>query len=227
MYKTLATLGALATAAFLTPQAANAAVCLNGANLGVWVSTAGFSCTIGDKTFSNFTYTASSGGGATPVAAADIAITTINNGASAIGFQFSAPWVVASTQSLDSLIGFNVAVTPPTGGVFIHDASLVQGGTSFSGAGVASVSENLSNLTTLLTITAAGQTVLSDQATFSNTGSVGVTKDIAVRANGGSASISLVDDTFSQTTVAEPASLAILGGGLLSLGLLRQQRRRR
>jgi hypothetical protein len=204
---------------------ANAAACLSGANLGQWLG-AGFTCTVGDKTFSNFTYTDTGGGGATPIAASEVVITTINQGASAIGFQFNAPWNVGGLQSLDSAIGFTVAVTPPTGGVFIHDAALVQAGSSFSGGGIGSVSENLSNNSNLLTVDRAGQVTLSDAVTFSNTGSVNVLKDIAVNANGGSAAISLVTDTFSQTTVPEPASLGILGLGLIGLGFTQLRRRR-
>ncbi len=214
--------GTFILAALTAGPGASAANCVSGANLGQWLG-GGFSCTIGDKTFSNFTYSASSGGQATPVAASAITITTINQGSNAIGFQFNAPWVVSNTQSLDSLIGFTVAVTGG-GPAQIHDAAVVQGGTSFSGAGVASVSENLSNNVQLLTIDTAGQIVLADSVAFSPIGSVNVTKDIAVRANGGSASISLVSDTFSQ--VPEPATLGLLGSGLIGLGLLRHRRRR-
>lgn len=207
---------------------ANAAACVGGNNLGIWTTTPGFSCTIGDKTFSNFTYADTSGGGATAIPASEVNVILVNNGASGIGFGFQAPWSVAGSQSLDSLIGFSVSVTPPTGGVFIKDAALVQGGSSQSGLGVGSVAENLSNNVNLLTIDAASQVKLSDSETFTPTGSVSVTKDISVNANGGSASISLAQDTFSQTTaVAEPGTIGLLGIGLFGIGMVMRRRSRK
>lgn len=217
-------IGALPLAAPLAPAYAGA--CATGANLGQW-TVSGFSCTVGDKTFSNFTYVGTAGGGSTAIAAAEVDITVINNGSAGIGFLFSAPWTAASGESLDSLIGFQVAVTGG-GPQQIHDAELVQSGSGFLAPGVGSVAENLSNNVNLLTVDDANQTILSDSQTFAPTGSVGVTKDISVNGNqGGFATISEVADTFSQTVpVPEPAGIALLSTGVLSLLWLRSRRHR-
>src|SRR5690242_2986700 len=69
----------------------------------------GFSCSIGDKTFSNFVYVSSASGGAIAPPASGVAVAPVTSGfGSEIGLLFSAAWLVGSGQIQDSLLSYTV-----------------------------------------------------------------------------------------------------------------------
>jgi hypothetical protein len=128
----------------------------------------GFSCQVGDKIFSNFTYDGTSSGDASAIGASSIMIETMGAttgtdpaqlASANIGLQFSAPWSVSSAcvggtivgtncvggtwtgGAQDSLIGFVVTVVNGAG-MAITDAAVAQTSSGASGAGSeASVTE--------------------------------------------------------------------------------------
>jgi hypothetical protein len=194
---------------------------------GTTVGTDGDGCIIGDKIFNDFTYTTS---GTNPVLKADVKVQTLGPlGSGAldlspdIGLQFNASWTANSGQSSDSGIGFVVSVIGG-GPQMIKDIGLVQVSTVIPD-GTASVGEKgcgpaPCTVGPLSVITFDGgssdpKTKTNNNFIFTPIGSIQVLKDINVTGGtSGFASISIVQDTFSQ--IPEPRALSLL----LSLGLI-------
>jgi len=206
--------------------------CADGKSLEYYITNYSSGCVVGDKVFSDFTYVASAGGGASKILAGGITVDTLGptsdpNPASFyspdIGLQFNTSWAVGPGQTLDSTIGFDVAVVG--GASLIKDAAVVQSPSGVSGDGIATVTEagcgpdNPPGCTpgdwTVFTFKQGSSNHFKDSTTFSTVGSIEVSKDIGLNGNSnGIATISQVQDTFSQ--IPEPRAMSLL----LSLGLL-------
>ena len=199
----------------------------------------GFSCTIGDKTFSNWFYqgTANPPNFALPPGSVGVVPQTqLGNP----GFRFSAPWSVSTLSgvlSMNSDIDYGVTVNP--GGALITDVSLAIGGYSFTGTGDVRVDETLcigalfgangscgGTLKNLRVFDNSSGLVSFNEINFAGVTEVGVEKDILLDAGtNGAADLSLVLNNFSeQGTTPEPGSILLFGSGALALaGVLRRK----
>lgn len=196
--------------------------------------------TVLDKTFSNFTYQATSQGTAFAPTPAGINVTGIEanfpDGRVEHGLLFQGAWSAFGSQSVDSLLTFQVASDLK----FLSDNTLWMVGRGVDG-GMASVSE------TVTTVNPPGSSAdyLANKFVFSNDlhpvdrliehvtypaawNVVYVTKDIQVNGGtdaNGSAAISAVYQTFSQSDFGapEPGTLAVVAIGAGALFVRRRR----
>jgi hypothetical protein len=204
MLKKFAVLGGAAMVATLFAAPAMAAPCGSPANYSVWVDAgAGFSCTVGSLTFSNFGYSGT--GTAAGNYDENVGVTPVND-ANGAGFDFNPAMSAGPNEVGDEQISFTV-----TGSV--DDVYIAFNG-GFTGTGVSTFSEQLNG--SVIASLSNPPPVFSAHDTFPVITSINVLKDLNVRGGtDGSASISDMKNQFSSPAVPEPATLVMMGSGLV------------
>jgi hypothetical protein len=187
---------------------------------------------VGDKTFSNFTYSHT---GDMPDATA-VNVIGGSDAAGNLGIRFQGGFMdnAGTPNSSDALIGYTVTVTDPTR--YITDAHLYSNPSVLGQTVSASIAESFSGFPTNTLsagIVKVGGTIIvnnPDDVTFftGKVTSLTVLKDINANGGttdtGGQASFSQIDQTFSQNT-PEPSSVLLLASGSVIIGLVARRRK--
>lgn len=210
MKKILPCLAILAAVSFSGSVAKAATACSVGAN----VLTAGFSCSVGGLTFSNFTSTNDN-------SSLGITIQTVNSD----GFTLSPNLPTNGNPSLNDInLQFKVAggvtgVGLSLNGVssaFVTERVCDANGFGAPGSGICADGNTLAFLTAF----GGG---LPKSVTFATADPIWIFKDI----NDGGAALSEVTQVYtSSSTVPEPMTLSMMGVGLLGLSLISRRRKK-
>jgi len=201
----------------------------------------GFSCTIGNLTFSNFSFTSSASGNSQALPASGVTVTDLPNSSFPgvpDGFLFTEALGANSTTGtvgLQSSSDITIFYTVTSNGATITDLELGFNG-AFTGTGFAEVTESFclnssttfgcSNANAGLIQVTNPPPVFNTSTTFAPVTMLSVEKDVQVNSGSGAgtANISSVNNNFSQISVPESASLTLLGLGLLGVALAKRSK---
>jgi hypothetical protein len=202
---------ALITTSFLGAPEAAALPC-GTTTLDVWLAIPGFSCTVGNETFSGFTYSQGAFNGMNghsnvPASSVGVGPATTTAGP---GLGFNAFWNNTGTTSADALLTFTVTATTPS----ITGFALLLDGVFGSVLDVAS----LSNGVTL----PSSDNLEHFSAPFSPAASLVVTDDIGVNPGG---TISSVEKQFVPGPIVGAGLPGLIAAGVGLLALVRRRRK--
>jgi PEP-CTERM motif len=193
--------------------------CISGNDLSTYAALGSSGCDVGTLTVKDFSFSViSSGGGATPIAATDITVTT-EFGSNFFGLSFSSPdFSVTGTQFVNYLIAYTWDPTGDMRGLgdvldpgsvnIVSDGCV---GAAFSGS-------SCSATTVSVNVFEGATSQLTDFVAFPPTGLVGIRNTISLNANGGSASFKAIEN---DVYVPEPAAFLLFALGLIALAARR------